>query len=77
MNSDNTLLGGRTIDYGPYGWMERYDPYYQPFTSDRSGNFAFIRQPTTMAVNVQVLGKFCFAVSLNSFNCTIPLYRNN
>jgi uncharacterized protein YdiU (UPF0061 family) len=22
MNSDNTLLAGRTLDYGPYGWME-------------------------------------------------------
>jgi hypothetical protein len=33
MNSDNTLLGGRTIDYGPFGWMEKYDPMYQPFTS--------------------------------------------
>ena len=27
--SDNTLLGGRTIDYGPFGWMEKYDPFYQ------------------------------------------------
>ena len=27
--SDNTLLGGRTIDYGPFGWMEKYDPMYQ------------------------------------------------
>lgn len=57
MNSDNTLLGGRTIDYGPYGWMERFDPFYQPFTSDKSGNFAFVRQPTAMTVNVQVLGE--------------------
>lgn len=56
MNSDNTLLGGRTIDYGPYGWMEQYDPYYQPFTSDTDGKFAFIAQPTAMNVNNQVLG---------------------
>ena len=28
-HSDNTLLGGRTIDYGPFGWMEKYDPFYQ------------------------------------------------
>lgn len=57
MNSDNTLLGGRTIDYGPYGWMERFDPQYQPFTSDQEGKFAFIRQPQAMAVNVAVLGE--------------------
>jgi len=60
MNSDNTLLGGRTIDYGPYGWLEKFDPYYQPFTSDTEGKFAFIRQPTAMQVNVQVLGESTF-----------------
>lgn len=56
MNSDNTLLAGRTLDYGPFGWLEKYDPLYQPFTSDGAGNFAFMRQPTAMGVNVRVLG---------------------
>ena len=32
MNSDNTMLAGRTLDYGPYGWVEAFDPAYQPFT---------------------------------------------
>lgn len=58
MNSDNTLVGGRTLDYGPFGWMETYDPYYQPFTSDNDGKFAFISQPTAMNVNNQVLGAY-------------------
>lgn len=58
MNSDNTLIGGRTLDYGPFGWMEIYDPYYQPFTSDNDGKFAFISQPTAMNVNNQVLGVY-------------------
>jgi len=58
MNSDNTLIGGRTLDYGPFGWMELYDPYYQPFTSDNDGKFAFISQPTAMNVNNQVLGVY-------------------
>jgi uncharacterized protein YdiU (UPF0061 family) len=57
MNSDNTLLSGATVDYGPYGWMERFDPLYQPFTSDPRGNFAYIRQPMAMALNVAVLGE--------------------
>lgn len=60
MNSDNTLLGGRTVDYGPYGWMETFDPFYQPFTSDADGKFCFIRQPNAMAINVNVLGKQAF-----------------
>lgn len=57
MNSDNTLLGGRTVDYGPYGVMERFNPFYQPFTSDSDGKFCYIRQPTAMETNVHVLGK--------------------
>jgi serine/tyrosine/threonine adenylyltransferase len=57
MNSDNTCLAGRTIDYGPYGWMEKYDPFYQPFTSDPQGNFAYIRQPTAMGVNIITLAE--------------------
>lgn len=65
MNSDNTLLSGATIDYGPFGWMERYDPQYQPFTSDRRGDFAFSRQPVAMELNVAVLGEgdICFYFS--------------
>jgi uncharacterized protein YdiU (UPF0061 family) len=57
MNSDNTLIGGRTLDYGPYGWMEMFHPFYQPFTSDPGGNFSFMKQPEAMGVNVAVLGK--------------------
>lgn len=57
MNSDNTLLAGRTLDYGPYGWLEVFNPLYQPFTSDGEGKFAFIRQPNAMSVNVLVLSK--------------------
>lgn len=56
MNSDNCCLGGRTLDFGPFGWMEHFEPLYQPFTSDTSGNFAFARQPEAMALNLQVLG---------------------
>ena len=57
MNSDNTLLAGRTVDYGPYGWLERFDPSYQPFTSDGEGKFRFLNQPTAMNVNMAVLGE--------------------
>jgi uncharacterized protein YdiU (UPF0061 family) len=67
MNSDNTLLGGATIDYGPYGWMERYDPLFQPFTSDSRGNFAFVQQPSAMNLNVAVLGEEVAPVLVTSF----------
>ena len=57
MNSDNTLLGGRTLDYGPFGFVETYNPLYQPFTSDQDGKFAFMRQPSAMHMNLVTLSE--------------------
>ncbi len=35
MNTDNMSIHGLTIDYGPYGWLEDYDPSWTPNTTDR------------------------------------------
>ncbi len=37
MNTDNLSIHGLTIDYGPYGWLEDYDPDWTPNTTDRHG----------------------------------------
>ena len=48
MNTDNLSILGLTIDYGPYGWLENYDPNWTPNTTDagqkryRYGNQAAI-----------------------------------
>ncbi|HQU84348.1 MAG TPA: YdiU family protein [Pyrinomonadaceae bacterium] len=48
MNTDNMSILGLTIDYGPYGWLEDYDPNWTPNTTDagqkryRFGNQAAI-----------------------------------
>ncbi len=34
MNTDNMSILGQTIDYGPYGWLEGYDPDWTPNTTD-------------------------------------------
>lgn len=34
MNTDNMSILGLTIDYGPYGWLENYDPDWTPNTTD-------------------------------------------
>jgi uncharacterized protein YdiU (UPF0061 family) len=34
MNTDNMSILGLTIDYGPYGWLEGYDPGWTPNTTD-------------------------------------------
>jgi uncharacterized protein YdiU (UPF0061 family) len=35
MNTDNMSILGLTIDYGPYGWIDDYDPDWTPNTTDR------------------------------------------
>jgi len=45
MNTDNMSILGLTIDYGPYGWLEAYDPYWTPNTTDASNHrYAFSEQ---------------------------------
>lgn len=46
MNTDNLSVLGLTIDYGPYGWLEDFDPEWTPNTTDAEGRrYAFGRQP--------------------------------
>ena len=37
MNTDNMSVLGLTIDYGPYGWIDNFDPNWTPNTTDASG----------------------------------------
>lgn len=45
MNTDNFSIIGDTLDYGPFGFMERYDPGWVCNHSDHGGRYAFGRQP--------------------------------
>ncbi|MES2624302.1 MAG: YdiU family protein [Pseudomonadota bacterium] len=46
MNTDNMSILGLTIDYGPYGWLENYDPGWTPNTTDAQGRrYRFGQQP--------------------------------
>ena len=46
MNTDNMSILGLTIDYGPYGWLEDYDPKWTPNTTDAQGRrYSFGNQP--------------------------------
>ena len=46
MNTDNMSILGQTIDYGPYGWLEGYDPDWTPNTTDAAHHrYAFGKQP--------------------------------
>ena len=46
MNTDNMSILGLTIDYGPYGWLEDYDPDWTPNTTDAGGKrYRYAHQP--------------------------------
>ncbi len=46
MNTDNMSILGLTIDYGPYGFLDEYDPAFTPNTTDAAGRrYAYARQP--------------------------------
>src|SRR5260221_13129077 len=46
MNTDNLSILGVTIDYGPYGWLEGYDPMWTPNTTDAQGRrYSYGNQP--------------------------------
>jgi uncharacterized protein YdiU (UPF0061 family) len=59
MNSDNMSVLGLTIDYGPYGFMEAYDPGYVCNHSDHQGRYAYDRQPGIGLFNLS-----CFAQAI-------------
>ncbi|TPG72532.1 YdiU family protein [Hymenobacter nivis] len=56
MNTDNMSILGLTIDYGPYGWLEPYDPDWTPNTTDfGSRRYAFGQQPRVALWNLMAL----------------------
>ena len=57
-NSDNCAVGGYTLDFGPFGFMDDYDPKYQPWTGGGE-HFAFFNQPNAGERNFY---SFCTAL---------------
>ena len=43
-NSDNCAAGGFTLDYGPFGFCEIFDPWFQPWIGGGE-HFSFFNQP--------------------------------
>lgn len=57
MNTDNMSILGLTIDYGPYSFVDNYDPLFTPNTTDLPGRrYAFARQPAVAKWNLGALG---------------------
>jgi len=59
MNTDNMSILGLTIDYGPFQFLDGFDPRHICNHSDTSGRYAFNQQP-----NVAYWNLFCLAQAL-------------
>ena len=66
MNTDNMSILGQTIDYGPYGWLEEYDPRWTPNYVDNSmRRYCYGNQPDIALWNLYRLA-----------NAIIPLFES-
>lgn len=70
LNTDNMSILGDTIDYGPYGFLERFNPDFTPNTTDLQGRrYAFRNQPSVCQWNCAQLANALLAADL------LPLVR--
>jgi len=57
MNTDNMSIHGITLDYGPFGFVEQFDPHYICNHSDHQGRYAFNKQPEIGLFNLSCLAQ--------------------
>ncbi len=57
MNTDNMSILGLTIDYGPFGFLDAFDPGHVCNHSDHQGRYAFARQPGIAFWNLHALAQ--------------------
>ena len=62
LNTDNVSITGESFDYGPWRFLDRYDPGFTAAYFDQTGLYAFARQPEALNWNLARLGE-----------CLIPL----
>lgn len=57
LNTDNMSILGLTLDYGPYGFMDRFDPDFICNASDESGRYSYKAQPAICRWNLVKLAE--------------------
>ena len=78
MNTDNMSILGLTIDYGPYGWLEPFDPMWTPNTTDAEGRrYCFGAQPQIAQWNLARLASALLPLVPDSsaLEAGLSLYR--
>ena len=57
LNTDNMAISGDTIDYGPFGFVNAYDPDYSPNAADAGGRYSYREQPRICFWNLERLAE--------------------
>jgi uncharacterized protein YdiU (UPF0061 family) len=78
MNTDNLSILGVTIDYGPYGWLEGYDPMWTPNTTDaQTQRYCYGNQPGIAQWNLARLAEaFLPVVEREPLEAGLNLYAD-
>jgi uncharacterized protein YdiU (UPF0061 family) len=72
LNTDNMSILGLTIDYGPYGWLEGFEPNWTPNTTDAEGRrYCYGNQPQIAQWNLVRLANALYPL----INDKAPLER--
>ena len=76
MNTDNMSVLGVTLDFGPYGFQDEYDPGFICNHSDTEGRYGFDRQPAVGLWNCARLGEALLSlVGLEAAQAELESYR--
>jgi len=80
MNTDNMSVHGITIDYGPYGWLEDYNPNWTPNTTDaQNKRYRFENQPNIALWNLLQLANALYPLieDVKPLETILEEYSNN
>jgi len=80
MNTDNMSILGLTIDYGPYGWLDNYDPDWTPNTTDSGQRrYRFGNQPQIAAWNLNQLANAIYPLieQVEPLQAALSLYNTH
>lgn len=74
MNTDNMSILGLTIDYGPYGWVDHFDPGWTPNTTDAQGRrYCFGQQSEIARWNLERLADALATILPNTDGLTLGI----
>lgn len=78
MNTDNMSIHGITFDFGPYGFLDDYEPNFIPNHSDHNGRYRFSQQPGVALWNLNALAHaFTPYLEHEQIVTALTLYENH